>query len=661
MKKLCFYLLSSLSVLFFSVYGDYRSDLLTTGLPIINSIDEKDTLPGCFRMSKVVTLPMENGINYDGIANLNISGSAQFSELSLDALIRRVGKKRITIVNLRQEDGGFIEPMEGKGAISISYLMSMPWWTGENPEGNRNIEQIEQSEEDKMAEISKQCTFTVYGTSDSYAPTDTHGLLYKIDIAVKSAFTEKTLVKEKGLGYFRIPDKKFGNMEFKHVDHFVDFVKGVQPGEWLHFHCKKGQSRTTLFMIMYDMMRNADKVSPGDIIKRHGPLGIGGADLYGLPSKTEWDHSFKKGWKKFLYQFHEYAKANMHNGYSKSWTDWADEQEIEPLPDVKLGDYYVDSTVASILPTEDEKTFKEKILVVNSLNESKLKVQNFRSSDDIWLDSTVEFAREGLKDLRASGSNQYSRDGLVLLVNKLKVRANNIVIVDLRHDDHLFVNGLNVSTFESKEVLLEPRSPAIISHSEKQLKEALLKETKLELHAIDTKYPKNTFDDRFVLTLRPSTVETPEELVKSLGVNYLLIGSKRFSEVSDGDIDFFISNYKANPADTWYHFHCKKGKSRTTFFLVILDMMRNADKLTLEEIVHRQHVIGGIDLFDITPKDPSWENELLSKKQWIVCLARFHRYVIENKESNFKVSWTKWSEKNADYTPSVDHLVYVKR
>lgn len=660
MNKVFFSLLSSLSVVVSQINGDYRSDLLTGGLPIINSIDEKDLLPGCFRMTKVVTLPMENGINYEGIADLNISGSSQFSELSLDALIRRIGKKHITIVNLRQEDGGFIEPMEGKGAIAISYLMSMPWWTGENPEGNRTIEQIEQSEEDKMSQIAKKHTTTVYGTSDSYAPTDTHKLLYKIDIAVKRAFTERTLAEEKGLGYFRIPDKKFGNMEFDHVDHFVDFVKGVQPDEWLHFHCKKGQSRTTLFMIMYDMMRNADKVSPGDLIKRHGPLGLGGADLYGLPSKTEWDHSFKKGWKKFLYQFHEYVKANKHDGFAHSWTEWTKEQEIEPLPDVKLGDYYVDSTVDSILPREGERTYEEKVLVVNTLNESKLKVQNFRSSDDLWLDPTVEFAKEGLKDLLASGSNQYTRDGLVLLVNKLKERSKNIVIVDLRHDDHLFINGLNVSTFESKEALLQPRSPEEISQSEKMLKEALLKETKLELHAIDTKYPKNTFDDRFVLTLRPSIIETPEELVRSLGVNYLLIGSKRFSEVADADVDFFISNFRANPSDTWYHFHCKKGKSRTTFFLAILDMMRNADKLTMEEIVHRQKMIGGIDLFDVTPKDPSWENEVISKKQWIVFLARFHRYALENQQSNFEILWNEWSHKNADFQPNVDHLVYIK-
>ncbi|HEV8051603.1 MAG TPA: hypothetical protein VGP47_03845, partial [Parachlamydiaceae bacterium] len=495
------------------IYGapvDYRSVLLNTGLPIVNSTDEKDVLPGGFRMSKVVTLPMENGIDFDGIADLNISGSSQFSELSLDALIRRIGRKSITIVNLRQEDGGFLEPAEGKGAIAFSYLMSMPWWTGENPAGNRTVEEIEYSEEEKMAGISKNRIVTIFGTSDGYAPTDTHQLLYKIDMNIKSAYTEKTLARKKGLGYFRIPDKKFGNMEFEHVDQFITFVNGVQADEWLHFHCKKGQSRTTLFMIMYDIMRNADRVDVEDIIKRQGPLGLGGADLFGLPSNTLWDHSFKKGWKEFLYQFHRYSKENKHNGFKKTWSVWALEKGIIPTGQVKLGDYYQGTTVDSIVPAKVETRYQDKILVLNTLNESKLSVQNFRSSDDLWLASSVGFSKTGLKDLRASGSNQYTKDGLALLIAKLKARSENIVVVDLRHDDHLFVNGLNISSFESKEALLKPRSPWEISQAELILKNELLTQTKLELHAIDTKYPKNTYDDRFVLTLKPTIVETPQ-------------------------------------------------------------------------------------------------------------------------------------------------------
>lgn len=650
-------MLVTLSVVNADTVNTYREHLLNEGLPIINSTDEREILPGGFRMTKVITLPSNTSMNLEGLGDLNISGSSQFSELSLEAIIKRVGNKHITLVNLRQEDGGFLEPEQGKGAFAFSYLMSMPWWTGENPNGNRTIEQIEASEEAKMANITALKNFTFYGTSDSYAPTDTHQLLYKIDIVVKRAFTEKTLAEEKGLGYVRIPDKKFGNMEFEHVDMFVEFVKKLPAGEWLHFHCKKGQSRTTLFMIMYDIMRNADKVSIEDLIKRQGPLGLGGADLFGLPDKKDWDHSFKKGWKEFLYQFYAYAKENMSTGFEKSWMTWTKENGIEPPPPVVLGDYYLDTTVDSLLPGDDVQAYSDKVLVLNTMNESKLKVQNFRSSDDLWLDTTVQFPKEGLDTLHASGSNQYTKAGLGLLIPKLKQRASKVVIVDLRHDDHLFIDGLNVSTFESKEALLDPRSPEQIKASEEALRNDLLHQAKLEIHAIDTKYPKNVFDDRLVITLTPKIIETPEELVTGLGAEYLLIGSKRFSDVADDDITHFVEYVRSMPHDTWYHIHCKKGKSRTTLFLSLLDMMRNADKLSMEQIVRRQKTIGGIDLFDITPKDPTWTHEKESKRLWVVFLARFHQYALENKSTNFSMTWNEWSEMNADYMPNVDHLV----
>lgn len=645
------------SVLLSTYIGaDYQQDLLNYGLPIINSTDEKDILPGSFRMTKVVTIPTPLLPSTEGLGQLNASGSSQFSELGLDILIKRIGKKKITVVNLRQEDGGFIEPVEGKGAIAFSYLMPMPWWTGEDPRGNRTVKEIEDSEQQRMEQIMKEKTFTLYGTSDSYAPTDTHQILYRIDIAVKRALTEKQLIEEKGLKYFRIPDKKFGNMEYEHVDLFVDFVKNLEPDEWVHFHCKKGQSRTTLFMIMYDMMRNADRVSAQDIIKRQGPLGLGGADLFGLPNKESWDHSFKKQWKEFLYQFHRYVRENKSTGFAISWSQWAEAKNIQPPPPVVLGEYYVKTTVASLLPNENEIA-EAPVLVLNTINETKLRPQNFRSTQDLWLDPSVKFAREGLEQMRMSGSSQYTQAGIALLLEKLKQRAKEVVVVDLRHDDHLFVNGLNVSSFETKEALLNPRTPEMITESENGLKEYILGQSGILLHAIDTKYPKNQFDNRFNLIIAPANVETPGELITRLGAKYLLIGSKRFSEASDDDLDRFISYMRQMPKDTWYHFHCKKGKSRTTFFMTIFDMMKNADKLSMEQILDRQYKIGGSNLLDITPKDPTWTEEKESKKQWIVFLARFHRYAKENRATGFEKSWSQWSEENKEYQPNVDRVV----
>lgn len=636
----------------------FDQQMLDQGLPAINAVDEKDILPGCFRMSRVLRLPVQSKVNLKGLEALNISGSSQFSELSFETILKKVGRSHITVVDLRQEDGGFLVPLEGKGAIPFSYVMSMPWWTGENPRGNRTVEEIERSETEKMARIKPKSTFTIYGDIDGYAPSDTHDILYKVDIVAKRALTEKQLMKEKNQSYYRLPDRKFGHMEFEHVDAFVEFVKQLPPGEWVHFHCKKGQSRTTLFMTMYDMMRNADSVSADDIIRRQGPEGLGGANLLKLPSTKDWDYTFKKGWLMFLYHFHSYAKENKATHFQKSFSTWAKENGIEQPAKLLVGNYYKKTTAKSRLPVDLDVCRGGETLILNTINESKQTLSNFRSTQDLWIDPSKKTNFAGLNSYFASGSSQYSKVGLTLFLDRVKKLGKNVIVVDLRHDDHLFVNGMNVSSFETKDALQKPREASAIIQSENALKAKILKQRGVVIHAIDTRYPKNDFDNRLTLVVKPEKVETPEELVRSLGAEYCLIGCKRFSESSDEDIDHFVSIVRSHPVDTWFHFHCKKGKSRTTFFMILLDMMHNADRVSKEEIIARQFEIGGSNLLDITPKDPFWPEEKESKKQWIECLARFHRYCAENKASNFAKSWREWSSENDAYRPSVDHLVF---
>lgn len=655
-KKIFCVLLSLPFLGFANTKTEFEASLLEEGIPIVNAIEEKDLLPGSFRTSSVVRLP-KTALNLEGLGDLHVSGSSQFSECGLNAVVKKLNKKNITIVNLRQDDGGFLFPEKGSGAISFSYLMAMPWWTGEDPRGKRTLAAIEASEDAKMKAIMAKKTFTLYTVDDPYPLKGNHRILSKVECVVKKALTEKQLVEEKGLKYFRIPDKKFGNVEWEHVDALVNFVKELPEDEWVHFHCKKGHSRTTLFMVMFDMLKNADRVCADDILMRQGPCGLGGADLMKLPDPEAWDYAIKNGWLEFLHKFHAYAKENKKLGFAKTWSTWAQEKGMQPSPEVKLGDFYEGSEALSLLPVAPERTYNKSTLVINSLNESKLSLSNFRTTEDLWIDPELHLHLNGLNTLRASGSSQYSKEALKRFIKDLKPRAPHICVVDLRHDDHLFVNGLNVSTFESKDALLKARTPDEIRVSERNLKRVLQRQDMLELHSIETKYPKEEFDNRFTMMLKPTEVETPEEVVTSLGADYLLIGSKRFSEASDEDVDRFISYVRSHPKDTWYHFHCKKGKSRTTFFMILFDMMQNADKVSFEKIMERQKLIGGADLLDVTPKDPTWTQEKESKKQWIVFLARIHAYCKEQKKKHYATPWSTWSAEHAKLLPKVEHLI----
>lgn len=634
-----------------------ESQLEREGLPVVNAIDEKDVLPGAFRMSSQQQLPLSK-INDEGLDRLNVSGSAQFSEFGLDALLKKVARPHLTVVNLRNEEVVFIAPKEGKGAIAFSYQHSVPWFMQEDEKSCSERIDVERAEEQRISHIDLEVPFTMYGSKEGSVPSGEHHLLYKIEIPVKLALTEKELVIMRGQGYCRLAMKKFGPLEFEVVDTFVNFMKSLPEDEWVHFHCQRGQRRTTFFMAMTDILRNGHCVSFEDIIYRQGPEGLGGIDLFGLPHEESWNFACEKENRELLRHFYCYVRENKISHFEKSFSCWAKEKGINPSPKAHFDRVYRKTILSSHLPSERD-IYRDKVgLVLNTLNESKLSMSNFRSTQDLCFDTSKKFNLTGLDSYFASGSSQYTKVGLKLFMDCMKKSGKKVMVIDLRHDTHLFINGLNVSRFENQASLRTPRDPNEILASEKELKEQLLKKKGIEVYAIDTRYPKNDFDKRLTLVIKPTEILTPEELVKSFGADYYLIGCKRFSGTSDEDMGRFVEMASSMPEETWFHFHCKKGKSRTTFFMILLDMMRNADRVSFEDIIYRQYCLGGINLLDITPKDPLWPVEKESKKQWVECLARFHRYCSENKASGFKKSWPEWSKENEAYHPSVDHLVF---
>ena len=73
-------------------------------------------------------------------------------------------------------------------------------------------------------------------------------------------------------------------------------------------HCPAGRGRTTTFLAMYDMMRNAVNVSFDDILARQAM--IGGKDLTEPFAIGDWryEHHFER--LQFLMDFYNYCLEN---------------------------------------------------------------------------------------------------------------------------------------------------------------------------------------------------------------------------------------------------------------------------------------------------------------------------------------------------------------
>ncbi|MGD9592342.1 MAG: hypothetical protein AB7V32_07470, partial [Candidatus Berkiella sp.] len=74
------------------------------------------------------------------------------------------------------------------------------------------------------------------------------------------------------------------------------------------------------------------------------------------------------------------------------------------------------------------------------------------------------------------------------------------------------------------------------------------------------------------------------------------------------------------------------------------DMIRNAKKESMEDIIKRQALIGGVDLYDfIDDESDGWKKEdILARNEFII---KFYQYAKDRRGWGIK-TWTEWIAKN---------------
>lgn len=259
-------------------------------------------------------------------------------------------------------------------------------------------------------------------------------------------------------------------------------------------------------------------------------------------------------------------------------------------------------------------------LVIDSKNFNEIP-KNFRKTTDTIQDSTL-YNLYGLTDLNASGSAQFSENGLTLLKQSIGNKFP-ITIVDLRQESHGFINGLAVS-FEDK------NNKANLGLTRKQV----LNDERMKLKSISLGEPITVLYNKNYEVIIPSRVQDEEGLVNNQGMSYVRIPVTDGERPTDDMVNFFIQFVKTAQPNTWLHFHCKAGVGRTTMFMVMYDSMKNAKKVSLDDIMNRQVSLGGENLLNE-------KNSGAEAKRRAEFIRDFYKYCANNKD-NFKTSWSKW-------------------
>lgn len=247
--------------------------------------------------------------------------------------------------------------------------------------------------------------------------------------------------------------------------------------------------------------------------------------------------------------------------------------------------------------------------------------KNFRMCNSYIKEDAVEDL-SGLSDLNISGSGQFSENSLDMIKNK--IGSNSIIIVDLKQEDHGFINGTPISWVNKKNT------------SNKGLtKEQILDNENNKLSGIENNKEILIQNQKLI----PTKVQNENELVEDKGMSYIRIPVTDKEKPSDDMVDYFVQFVQSLPKNTWVHFHCEEGLGRTTTFMTMYDIMKNAKKVNLEDIMNRQVLIGGQDLLD------DKINTSTNAEERAEFIKKFYEYSLEN-NNNFKITWSQWLKTN---------------
>jgi len=262
--------------------------------------------------------------------------------------------------------------------------------------------------------------------------------------------------------------------------------------------------------------------------------------------------------------------------------------------------------------------------------------RNFRTTDDPpKANNDKTPSTTGLIDLHASGSGEFTADNLKLLLARMH---GPVTIFDLRQETHIFVNGLPVSWFATRDWANVGRSQTEIEEVEAAWAQSLGPGSEIAVRP-GKPVKKGDADSAVPQRVIVKEASIERDLVSSADTSYVRVAVTDHTRPLDDAVDRFIVAVRALPENAWAHFHCEAGLGRTTTFMVLYDMLRNATRVSLEDIVGRQKLLS-FDYDVLRPVGPgNWKAPYVEDR--IAFVRAFYNYARANPNGRPQL-WSEW-------------------
>jgi len=279
-------------------------------IPVLDAPASQDVLTNYRHTGDLEKIPPN--LDRAGMVSLHMHGSAEFTPLAF-AQWRKTIAGPVTVFDLRQEAHGFINGQ------AVTWYAERDWGQAGMTHHGAIVHEAE-----LLVALPGQKDFALWDAKalkSGAAGTPEH-------IAISEARSEANVVETNHARYARLTVTDHVRPTDEEVERFLDAVHKLPADGEVLFHCRAGQGRTTTFMVMYDMLRNAAHVPMQTIIAREAALGRD-YDLNKLPAPDDWKYPYQQDRAAFIHAFYEYAAANP-DGKPGGWTQWLARESAQP-------------------------------------------------------------------------------------------------------------------------------------------------------------------------------------------------------------------------------------------------------------------------------------------------------------------------------------------
>lgn len=111
------------------------------------------------------------------------------------------------------------------------------------------------------------------------------------------------------------------------IDEIIQILENVPANTWVHFHCHHGKGRTSLMMVMFDIIKNAPQVSLQDIVKRQHLLGSENLLDTTVWARGSYTLDQLKRRRDFITQFYKFICQRKAGG-AQLWSEWKNQKGV---------------------------------------------------------------------------------------------------------------------------------------------------------------------------------------------------------------------------------------------------------------------------------------------------------------------------------------------